>query len=91
MRHRKSVLKLNRTPSHRKAMFRNMVTELFRHGRITTTTVKAKEARSLAERRGEEAVVWAEAAIEEAKAINDREALEAPPTLDTDKVIDSAN
>ncbi len=43
MRHRKSGLKLNRTPSHRKAMFRNMATSLFKHDRITTTDVKAKE------------------------------------------------
>ena len=43
MRHRKAVLKLNRTPSHRKAMFRNMVTSLFKHERIKTTGAKAKE------------------------------------------------
>ena len=50
MRHNVSGRKLNRTASHRKMMFRNMVTDLFRHGRIRTTTIKAKEARSLAER-----------------------------------------
>ncbi len=50
MRHNVSGRKLNRTASHRNMMFRNMVTELFRHGRIKTTTAKAKEARSLAER-----------------------------------------
>ena len=43
MKHRKAVLKLNRTPSHRKAMFRNMVTSLFKHERIKTTGAKAKE------------------------------------------------
>ncbi len=43
MRHRKSGLKLNRTFSHRKAMFRNMATSLFKHDRIMTTDVKAKE------------------------------------------------
>lgn len=43
MRHRKSGLKLNRTSSHRKAMFRNMATSLFKHDRIMTTDVKAKE------------------------------------------------
>ena len=43
MRHRKAVLKLNRTPSHRKAMFRNMVTSLFKYERIKTTGAKAKE------------------------------------------------
>lgn len=43
MRHRKVGLKLNRTPSHRNAMFRNMVTSLFKHDRIRTTGAKAKE------------------------------------------------
>ncbi|MCB1150478.1 50S ribosomal protein L17, partial [bacterium] len=50
MRHNVRGRKFNRTTSHRKAMFRNMVTDLFKHERITTTTQKAKEARSLAER-----------------------------------------
>lgn len=49
MRHRKSRLKLNRTSSHRKAMFRNMVTSLFKHDRIRTTDVKAKELRRWAD------------------------------------------
>jgi large subunit ribosomal protein L17 len=49
MRHRKAGVKLNRTSSHRKAMFRNMVTSLFKHERIRTTDVKAKELRRLAE------------------------------------------
>ena len=43
MRHGKSGKKLGRTPSHRKAMFRNMVTSLLMHERIVTTEVKAKE------------------------------------------------
>ena len=43
MRHRKSGVKLNRTSSHRKAMFRNMVTSLLKHDRIQTTDAKAKE------------------------------------------------
>ncbi|MFO7753221.1 MAG: 50S ribosomal protein L17 [Desulfobacteraceae bacterium] len=50
MRHRKSGVKLNRTSSHRKAMFRNMVTSLFKHGRIKTTEAKAKELRKLADK-----------------------------------------
>ena len=50
MRHNVRGRKLNRTASHRKMMFRNMVTDLFRHERIQTTTAKAKEARSVAER-----------------------------------------
>jgi len=49
MRHRKSGLKLSRTSSHRDAMFRNMTTSLFKHGRITTTDVKAKELRRWAD------------------------------------------
>jgi len=43
MRHRKAGLKLNRTASHRNAMFRNMVTSLLKHDRIRTTGARAKE------------------------------------------------
>jgi large subunit ribosomal protein L17 len=50
MRHRKKGRQLSRTASHRKATLRNMATSLFRHGRITTTTAKAKELRPFAER-----------------------------------------
>ena len=50
MRHRKSGRKLGRNSSHRKAMFRNMVTSLFEHGSIRTTNEKAKELRGLADR-----------------------------------------
>ncbi len=50
MRHRKSGLKLNRTASHRNAMFRNMLTSLLKHGRIKTTDVKAKELRRWSDR-----------------------------------------
>ncbi len=46
MRHRKAGVKLNRTSSHRKAMFRNMVTSLLKHEKIKTTDVKAKALRS---------------------------------------------
>jgi large subunit ribosomal protein L17 len=49
MRHRKTGVKLNRTTSHRQAMFRNMVTSLFKHDRIRTTDVKAKELRRWAD------------------------------------------
>ena len=49
MRHRVATLKLNRTSSHRKAMFRNMVTSLFKYERIRTTDVKAKALRSWAD------------------------------------------
>jgi large subunit ribosomal protein L17 len=50
MRHQKAGKKLNRTGSHRNAMFRNMVTSLFAHGRIRTTDAKAKELRRWADR-----------------------------------------
>jgi large subunit ribosomal protein L17 len=50
MRHQISGRKLNRSPSHRRMLYRNLVTELFRHERIQTTVPKAKEARSVAER-----------------------------------------
>lgn len=50
MRHHKSGRKLNRTSSHRKAMFSNMATSLFLHERIETTAAKAKEIRGVAER-----------------------------------------
>ena len=49
MRHRKSGVKLNRTTSHRQAMFRNMVTSLLKHNRIKTTEAKAKELRRWAD------------------------------------------
>ncbi len=49
MRHRKAGLKLNRTPSHRNAMFRNMVTSLLKHDRIRTTGARAKEIRRWAD------------------------------------------
>jgi len=45
MRHRKAGAKLGRNSSHRKAMFRNMATSLFKYDRIRTTDTKAKELR----------------------------------------------
>lgn len=50
MRHKVSGRKLGRSSSHRKALFRNMVTSLFEHGRIQTTDAKAKEVRRVAEK-----------------------------------------
>jgi large subunit ribosomal protein L17 len=50
MRHQKAGRKLNRTGSHRDAMFRNMVTSLLTYGRIKTTDAKAKELRRWADR-----------------------------------------
>ena len=49
MRHGNSNRKLNRTSSHRAAMFRNMTTSLLRHEVIRTTLPKAKELRKYAE------------------------------------------
>ena len=49
MRHGNGVRKLNRTTSHRLAMFRNMTVSLLRHEEITTTLPKAKELRRVAE------------------------------------------
>ncbi len=49
MRHRKTGRQLNRNSSHRKAMFSNMVTSLFKHELIRTTLPKAKELRGYAE------------------------------------------
>jgi len=50
MRHQKTGRKLGRNSSHRKAMFRNMVTSLFSHQQLETTDAKAKELRSMAEK-----------------------------------------
>lgn len=50
MRHNVSGRKLNRTPAHRRMLYRNLVTALFKHERITTTVPKAKEARVVAEK-----------------------------------------
>ncbi len=49
MRHRHGLRKLNRTSSHRKAMFRNMANSLVEHGVIKTTLPKAKELRRVVE------------------------------------------
>jgi len=49
MRHRLGLRKLNRTSSHRLAMFRNMAVSLLRHEVIKTTLPKAKELRRVAE------------------------------------------
>ncbi|MGH7265444.1 MAG: 50S ribosomal protein L17 [Candidatus Rokuibacteriota bacterium] len=50
MRHRRAGSKLGRVTAHRWAMFRNQLTSLFQHERITTTTAKAKALRPLADR-----------------------------------------
>ena len=50
MRHNNTGRRLGRKTSHREAMFRNMVTSLLSHEKITTTDAKAKEIRSVAEK-----------------------------------------
>ncbi len=49
MRHKNFGRKLNRTPSHRKALFMNLAKALIVHGRITTTEAKAKSLRGVVE------------------------------------------
>ena len=50
MRHKYSGRKLNRTSSHRSAMFKNMMASLIEHEEIKTTLPKAKELRGFVER-----------------------------------------
>ena len=50
MRHRLSGRKLNRTSSHRKAMFANMAAALIKHEQIRTTLPKAKDLRGVTDR-----------------------------------------
>ncbi len=50
MRHRVSGRKLNRTSSHRKAMFANMAAALIKHEQIRTTLPKAKDLRGVTDR-----------------------------------------
>lgn len=50
MRHRVAGRRLKRSTGHRRALFRNLITELFRHERIKTTEAKAKAIRSRAEK-----------------------------------------
>ena len=50
MRHGKSGRRLNRTASHRKAMFQNMANALIKHEQIVTTLPKAKDLRRVVEK-----------------------------------------
>jgi len=50
MRHKVAGRKLGRPTGHRRAMFRNQVTDLLNYEKITTTEAKAKEVRGLAEK-----------------------------------------
>jgi large subunit ribosomal protein L17 len=69
MKHRVVGRRLDRTTEHRTAMLRNMVTSLFRHERITTTTPKAKELKRFAEK----IVTLAKRATPHARRIANRE------------------
>lgn len=50
MRHRKHTFKIGRTTGHRESLLANAVCSLIEHNRITTTLVKAKEIRRLADK-----------------------------------------
>ena len=50
MRHRRAGRKLNRTASHRRAMFANMAAALIKHEQVVTTLPKAKELRRVTDR-----------------------------------------
>lgn len=50
MRHKIAGKRLSRDTSHRKALYRNLVTDLLDHEKITTTETKAKEMRGMAEK-----------------------------------------
>jgi len=50
MRHRRAGRRLNRTPSHRRALFANMAAALIKHEQIVTTLPKAKELRRVMDR-----------------------------------------
>ncbi len=50
MRHKIAGRKLGRDTGHRRAMYRNLVTDLLDYEKITTTEAKAKEVRGLAEK-----------------------------------------
>ena len=50
MRHRIAGRKLGTSSSHRKSMYRNLVTDLLNYEKIVTTEAKAKEVRGLAEK-----------------------------------------
>lgn len=50
MRHKKKTVKLNRTTSHRRALFANLVSSLIREEAVVTTVAKARAARPIAEK-----------------------------------------
>ncbi|MBM4396900.1 MAG: 50S ribosomal protein L17 [Deltaproteobacteria bacterium] len=50
MRHNRDQLKLGRDASHRRALFRNLLSSLFEHGSLVTTDAKAKEVKRRADK-----------------------------------------
>ena len=50
MRHRVSGRTLGRRTEHRESMLNNLVSQLLRHERVTTTEAKAREVKALAEK-----------------------------------------
>ena len=50
MKHKISFRRLGRKPAHRRSLYRNMTTALFKYERITTSLAKAKEIRRVAEK-----------------------------------------
>ena len=50
MKHQIAGRKLGRPIGHRLALYRNLVTDLFRHGKLVTTEAKAREIRGMAEK-----------------------------------------
>jgi large subunit ribosomal protein L17 len=50
MRHQKARKRMGSSSSHRKAILRNMVTSLFKHGQVETTDAKAKQLKPVAEK-----------------------------------------
>lgn len=50
MRHRITGRRLGRSSGHRRALYRNLVTDLLGYEKITTTEAKAKEVRGLADK-----------------------------------------
>ena len=50
MRHQKARKRMGSSSSHRKAILRNMVTSLFKHGQVETTDARAKQLKPVAEK-----------------------------------------
>lgn len=90
MRHRVAGRILNRTPSHRIALRRNMVQSLFEHGELRTTLPKAKHIRPMAERLITLAIDGSLAARQRAIAIlGDRSIIPAEHRDDYDRLSDA--